>query len=128
VLLGSGSLKLILSGLVPGDKAIQVVAVRAVSSKLIFIKKPFNPAPQADLVGVILSAHRPTHLAVPATPQDYHPGTCQSRREQAPRPKPTPLLFFTHFFSHYPEPVSCSLCSGYDESPTHATGTATYSE
>ena len=74
--LGTNRLKLSQSRLVPGDQAIQVVAIRAVRPKLAFIEQPLNAATETHLVGVILSAHRPTHLAVPTPPQDYHSGTC----------------------------------------------------
>lgn len=83
-------------GLVPSDQAIQVVAVRAISSKLVLVKKPLDAAAKTDLIGMTLSAHRPTHLTVPTAPEDNHSGTCQPRGKQTPRPKPTPLLLISH--------------------------------
>ena len=68
-------MEFMLPGLVPGDKPIQIIAIRAVGAKFVLVEQALDSAAQTDLVGVILSAHWPTHLAVPTTSQDYHSGT-----------------------------------------------------
>jgi len=94
----SGSrLKLASSGFIPGNQAIEIVAVRSVGAEGILIKETLDAAIEANLVGMVLSPDGPTHFAVPATAENDHPSTGQSSRQQAPRPEPPlPLLFFAH--------------------------------
>jgi len=54
-------------------EAVEVVAIGSESSEGLFIKQAFDAAAQADLIGVILEAHRPTHLPVPAAAENHHP-------------------------------------------------------
>ncbi len=76
--MGTGlGLQLTVSNSVASHQAIEVVAVGSVSAKGLLIKQAFDAAPQANLVGVILEAHWPTHLAVPAAAENHH-----SRRSQ----------------------------------------------
>jgi len=65
-------MKLAVSNAVASHKAIQVVAIRSVSAKSLLIKQALDAAAQANLVRMILIAHRPTHLAVPAAAEDHH--------------------------------------------------------
>lgn len=51
---------------VPGKQALDVVAVGSVGGETVLIKQAFDAAAQANLVGVVLSANRPTHLSMPA--------------------------------------------------------------
>jgi len=51
---------------------IQIVAVGSVSAEILLIEKTLDAATQADLIGISVSANRPTHAAMPAAPQkDY---------------------------------------------------------
>lgn len=71
--MGTGlGLQLTVSNAVASYQAIEVVAVGSVSAKSLLIKQALDAAAQANLVRVILIAHRPTHLAVPATAEDHH--------------------------------------------------------
>ena len=70
---GSGfAQSFIMLHLPPGNQAIKVVAVRSEGAKVLLIKEPLDPTAQTNLVGVFLDANRPTHLAMPAAPQDHH--------------------------------------------------------
>lgn len=55
-------------GSIQGNKAVQVVAVGTVGTEGFFIEQTLDTATQTDLVGVVLEANWPAHLAVPATP------------------------------------------------------------
>jgi len=68
---------LTVSNSVASHQAIEVVTVGSVSAEGLLIKQAFDAAAQANLIGVILEADRPTHLAVPAAAEDHH-----SRRSQ----------------------------------------------
>ncbi len=87
---------------VPGQKTIQVVAVRPVRSEILLVEKTLDPTTKANLVGVFLGADRPTHLVVPATAKNHHPGACEPSGQQPPRPQPARLLLL---FTHLPQPV-----------------------
>ena len=98
--LGFG-MNLVPSSLVAGNQAIEVVAVGTVGAESCFIKQALDAAAQANLIGVILEANWPTHLAVPAPAKDYHSGSTQPGGNYAQRPQPTRLLFQ---FTHLPQP------------------------
>ena len=98
-------LTLTLAHSVASHQAIEVVAVRSESAEGLFIKQAFDATAQANLIGVILEAHRPTHLAVPAAAEDHYPRRAQPGGYHAQRPQPTRLLFL---FTHPPQPVSTS--------------------
>jgi hypothetical protein len=51
---------------VAGHQAIEVVTERTVSAEGFLVEQAFDAATQANLVGVILEANRPTHPAMPA--------------------------------------------------------------
>ena len=63
---------LTLSSPVTSHQAIEVVAVRSISAEGLLIKQAFDAAAQTNLIGMIVEAHRPTHLAVPAAAQDHY--------------------------------------------------------
>ena len=71
---GGFGLGLTFSGLVVSHQAVEVVAVGSESAESLLIKQAFDAAAQANLVRVILEAHRPTHLPVPAATKDHDPG------------------------------------------------------
>jgi len=71
---------------VPRQETIQVVAVRPVRAESLLIEKPLDPTTEANLVGVLLGANRPTHLAVPATAKNHHPRAREPSGQQAPWP------------------------------------------
>ena len=76
--MGTGlGMKFTVSNSVASHQAIEVVAVGSVSAKGLLIKQAFNAAAQANMVRVIMEAHRPTHLTVPAAAENHH-----SRRSQ----------------------------------------------
>lgn len=92
-----------LSNLVAGNQAIEVVAVGSVGAEGFLIKQALDATAQANLIGMILEANWPTHLAVPAAPENHHPGGAQPGGNDAQRPQPTRLLFL---LTHLPQPVS----------------------
>ena len=98
-------LTLALAHSVASHQAIEVVAVGSVSAEGFLIKQAFDATAQAYLIGVILKAHRPTHLPVPAAAEDHNSSRSQPGRNHAQRPQPTRLLFL---FTHLPQPVSTS--------------------
>ena len=85
--------KLFASSLVPGNQAIEVVAVGSVSAKGLLIKQTLDAASQANLIGMILETNRPTHLAVPAAAEYHYSSSTQPGRNYTQRPQPTRLLF-----------------------------------
>jgi len=103
---GAGlGLQFTVSNSVASHQAIEVVAVGSVSAKSLLIKQAFDAAAQANLVGVILEPHRPTHFAVPAAAEDHHSRRSQPGSNHAQRPQPTRRLFL---FTHPPQPVNPS--------------------
>ena len=72
----------------PGNEAIEVVAVRSERPEGLLVEEPLDPTAQANLVGVLLDANRPTLLAMPAAPQDHHgsAGDAGSHNPQGPGP------------------------------------------
>ena len=74
--LGFG-LNFIVSGSVASNQATEIVAIRSVGAESFLIKQALDAAAQANLIGAILEANRPTHLAVPATAKDHHSGCAQ---------------------------------------------------
>jgi hypothetical protein len=93
------------SSQIPGNEAIEVVAVRSVSTEGLLIKQTFDATTEANLIRVILEANRPTHLAMPATAEDHYSSRSQPSSNHTQRPQPTRLLFL---FTHLPLPVSPS--------------------
>jgi hypothetical protein len=86
---------------------LKVVAERAVAVKCLFVEETLDAATGANLVSATLGADRPTHLAVPATPQEDR-STCHSRGQQTHGPEPTgtlqlPGTDFLFFFHCKPE-------------------------
>jgi hypothetical protein len=88
------------SSSVAGNQALEVVAVRPVGAESSLIKQAFDAAAQANLIGVILRAHRPTHIAVPATAEQHHSGCPQPRDHHAQGPQPTRILFLFICHNH----------------------------
>lgn len=99
------------AGVGPGNQAIEVVAIRTVGAESFLVKKPFDSAAQANLVGITLRTNRPAHLTVPATPEQHHAGTGQTRGHKTERPQPLRLLLI---LTHNAEPITClqvpSIC------------------
>ena len=62
------------------NELVQIVAVRSVGTERPFIKKTFDAAPKANLIGMFLIADRPAHLAVPATSEHEHRSPCNAGR------------------------------------------------
>src|SRR5438093_12551807 len=62
------------------NELVQIVAVRSVGTERPFIKKAFDAAPKANLIGMFLIADRPAHLAVPATSEHEHCSPCNAGR------------------------------------------------
>ena len=87
------------------DQSIEIVTVRSVRAEGLLIKQTFDPTTQADLIRMILKAHRPTHLAMPAAAEDHDSGRSQTCGNYSERPTPTRLLFL---LTHLPQPVSPS--------------------
>jgi hypothetical protein len=91
-------------GLVPGKQSLKIVTVWAVASEGILVEQTLDSAGRTNLIGTTLGADRPTHLAVPAAPEN-HSRARQACGEQTHGPQPsttTPhfrrLLVF--FFFH----------------------------
>ena len=87
------------------DEFIEIVAIGSVGAEGLLVKQTLDATAQANLIGVILETHWPTHLAMPATAEDYDSSRSQPRRNYSERPQPTRLLFH---FTHLPQPVSPS--------------------
>ena len=87
------------------DEFIEIVTIGSVGAEGLFVKQTLDATAEANLIGMILEAHRPTHLAVPATAEDYDSSRSQTRRNYSERPQPTRLLFL---LTHLPQPVSPS--------------------
>jgi hypothetical protein len=90
---------------IPGDQAIEIVAVGSVGAEGLLIEQTLDAAAQANLIRMILEANRPTHLAMPAPAEDHHSSRAQPSSNHTQRPQPTRLLFL---FIHLPQPVSPS--------------------
>jgi hypothetical protein len=110
---------LVPSRTVAGHQLIEVVTVRSVSAEGLLIEQAFDAAAEANLVGAILEANRPTHFAVPAATKDHYSGRPQTRGNHEQRPQPTRLLFL---FTHLRQPVNPSKTQGYAQSHGRATG------
>jgi len=76
MLFGGSWLQPVSSGVVPGNQAIEIVTVRPISTEIVLIKQTLDAAIEANLVGMVLGPHWPTHLSVPTTPQNDDPCTC----------------------------------------------------
>jgi len=87
------------------DEFIEIVTIGSVGAEGLLVKETLDATAQANLIRMILEAHRPTHLAMPATAEDYDSSRSQPRRNYTQRPQPTRLLFH---FTHLPQPVSPS--------------------
>lgn len=71
------------AGVGPGNQAIEVVAIGAIGAESFLVKKTFDSAAQADLIGITLCANGPAHLAMPAAPEEHHAGTGYARSQKA---------------------------------------------
>lgn len=60
------------SNSVASHQAIQIVTIRPIRAESLFIKQAFDAAAEANLVGMVLEAHRPAHSAVPAAAENNH--------------------------------------------------------
>ena len=80
----------------PGDEPIQLVTVRTVGAECLFIEKPLDAAAEANLIRMLLVAHRPAHFAMPATAKNQHCSASYSRGYQTEGNLPAGLLFFCH--------------------------------
>jgi hypothetical protein len=87
------------------DEFTEIVAIGSVGAEGLLVKQTLDSTAQANLIGMILETDRPTHLAMPATAEDYDSSRSQPRRNYTQRPQPTRLLFH---FTHLPQPVSPS--------------------
>ena len=87
------------------DEFTEIVAIGSVGAEGFLVKQTLDAAAQANLIGMILETNRPTHLAVPATAEDYDSSRAQPGCNYTQRPQPTRLLFH---FTHLPQPVSPS--------------------
>ena len=96
---------LFFSSPVAGNQAVEVVAVGSEGAEVGLVEEAFDAAAQANLIGVILEADRPTHLAVPAAAEDHDSGCSEAGGYHAQRPQPVRLLFRV---THLPQPVSPS--------------------
>lgn len=76
------------------DQAIQIVVVRAVGTKRFLVKQAFDAATQANLVGMLLRTDRPTHSAMPATPEHHHRSGGHSCGHYAQPQQPIRFLVF----------------------------------
>lgn len=70
----------------PGDKSAQIVAIGPIGTEVMLIKKAFDPAPEANLVGMVLRADGPAHFSMPASAKHYHRGAGQSCSHDPKRP------------------------------------------
>ena len=117
--MGAGlGLQLTVSHSVASHQAIEVVAIGSVSAKSLLIKQTLDAAAQANLVRVILIAHRPTHLSVPAAAEDHDSRRSQPGSNHAQGPQPTRLLFLV---THPRQPVIPSKSQAYPQSHGRAT-------
>ena len=87
------------------DEFTEIVAIGSVRAEGLLVKETPDATTEANLIGMILETDRPTHLAMPATAEDYDSSRSQPRRNDSERPQPTRLLFH---FTHLPQPVSPS--------------------
>src|ERR1700757_2805655 len=58
--------RLRLVSVAPRDQLVQVIPVRPIGAKTLFVEQSLRATTQTDLVRVALHAHRPAHLAMPA--------------------------------------------------------------
>ena len=93
------------SSAVADNQAVEIVAVRSVGAESLLIKQALDAATQANLIGIILEANRPTHLPMPATAEDHDSRRSQPGRNHAQRPQPARLLFL---LTHLPQPINPS--------------------
>jgi hypothetical protein len=79
---------------IPGNKTLQLISVGAVGLKGFLVKKPLDPTSRADLVGISVGPHRPTHPAVPASPEENNRHPRQPCSDNAEGPHPVLLLIY----------------------------------
>ncbi len=65
---------------------MQIVAVRPVAAKVVFVKQPFDSTTQTDLVGMFLNSNWPAHLLMPAAAHNRYRRARQPRCHDAYRP------------------------------------------
>jgi hypothetical protein len=63
--------------LIPGEQSLKIVTIWAVAAEGILVEQAFDSTGRTNLIGTALRAHRPTHFAVPTTPED-HSSACQA--------------------------------------------------
>jgi len=73
-------------GPVPFNQVIEVVAIGSISAEILLIKQAFDAAAQTNLIGVIVEAHRPAHLTVPAAAEDHYSSCSEPGGNHAKRP------------------------------------------
>ena len=73
--LGRGLLRVI-----PSDQTPEIVAVWPIGPEDLLVKQALDTATRTHLIGIALSTNRPTHFAMPATSEDYH---CRSRETRS---------------------------------------------
>ncbi len=61
---------------VPGNETVQIVAIRSIRTKVVFVEETLYTAAQANLVGMVLGTDWPAHFAMPATAQNHHRSPC----------------------------------------------------
>ena len=89
----------------PDNEPIKVVAVRSEGAKVLLVKKPLDPASETNLVRVFLNTNRPTHLAMPAAPQDHHGSARDARSHDSKGPRPARFFLLC---THPSQPVTAS--------------------
>jgi hypothetical protein len=73
-------------GALPGNKPVEIVAEGSVAAETILVEQALDTAPEAHLVGMILDPDRPTHLLMPATPQNRDCCARQARHHNSQGP------------------------------------------
>jgi hypothetical protein len=89
-----GLLELRALGVLPGNQAVQIVAIGTVGLEESFIEEPLDPTAEAHLIGVFLRTNGPAHFAVPASPENHDGSAGYPSCQQAQRPYPARLLLF----------------------------------
>ena len=109
------------AGVIPCDQPGQIVAEWPVGPESLFIKKALNTASHADLIGMTLRPHRPTHFSMPAAASQKRRCAYNPSRQQSQRPQPTRLLFLSHNTIRKSESPS-RICAISLACNRHATG------
>ena len=115
------TLKLKHALLLPSDEAGEVVAERAVAAKVLLVKQAFDPAAQADLVGMVPGTDWPAHILMPAAAQDSYgsSGNTGGHDAQGPEPADPFTLFLLGFVTQVAHPLGVAL-SAYAGGPSES--------